>query len=316
MGAQDNKPSDLAVREVFHKEDLGALQKRLEDFGARYNFLSPVVSIEWIPDFYSISAVRVPVDTRSMKEGGEVFEVGWAKESKDKKFSLSKAPIERIAMAAGADVLQVLRTDDRTDPHYCECSALVSIPDVGTGRSRRVQGTAEIDLREGSALCEKMARENEKAYQARLARAEREGWSKKPTKSDPRVRVGEMRATIVRRCETAAILRAYRRGFGIKSHYTYDELARPFLVLRLVESGHCDDPEARKAYTQMALARMAGASDALFGYREQRPPDVVTASAIPVDPKVDRDPGSTEYLDEETGEVTPEPAGDPDGMPY
>jgi hypothetical protein len=310
MGKQSDKEnSDLAVREVFHRADLATLQKNLEDYATKYNFLSPVVSIEWIPDFYSISAVRVPVDTRPMQDGGEVFEVGWAKEDADKKFALSKAPIDRIAMAAGADIIQVQRTDDRTDPHYCECSATVSIPDVGTGRARRVQGTAEIDLRKGSALCEKLIRENEKAYERKCKKAERENWKYPPKRTDPMVRIGEMRAMLVRRCETAAILRAYRRGFGIKPHYTGAELRKPFLILRLVESGQSDDPQMRRAYQQMALARMAGAADALFGYRD-RPQEVVTATAIPSDDGVDRDNDPSQYVDPETGEVTDEPTSD------
>lgn len=292
MSNEKEKDKDLAVREVFHRPDLAKLQEQLEDYGKRYNFLSPVVSIEWIPDFFSISAVRVPVDTRVMKDGGEVFEVGYAKDESKKTFSLSKSPIDRIAMAAGADIISTTRTDDRTEPHYCEIQAIVSIPDVGTGKARRIGGTAEIDLREGSSLCQKMIREAKRAYEAKLKKTKEENWRYPPKEPDPQVRINEMRATIVRRCETAAILRAYRRGFGIKPHYSRAELDKPFLVLRLVESGQCEDPNMRRAYQQMVLARMAGAQDALFGYRDKREPGVVPATAIPADEKVDRDPGA------------------------
>jgi len=296
MSNDDRKKTDLAVREVYHAGDLERLQKDLQEYIEKFNFLSPVQVIDWIPDFYSISAVRIPVDTRVMQDGGEVYEVGYAKEKKDKTFSLAKSPIERVAMAAGADIISTVRTDDRSDPHYCEFKAIVAIPDVGTNRARRVEGDGEIDLREGSDLCQKIEREAERSYQALCRKAERENWRNKPRKKDPKIRIGEMRATIVRRCQTAAILRAYRRGFGIKQHYTYDEMQKPFLILRLVETGrvYSSDPaEARKAredYRRMALARMAGASDALFGY--QREPEVITATAIPVDETVDKDPGN------------------------
>jgi len=291
----ERESKDLTVREVFNRDRLGILQKKLEDYRSRYNFLSPVDVIESIPDYSAISAVTVPVDTRDAKVGGEVYEQGWAKEIADKKWSLAKAPIERIAMAGGADIISTTRVDDRTIPDYCEFTAVALIPDVGSGRSRRQPGTAEIDLRDGSPLCRKMIRENETSYQRLLDRAKRENWSRPPTKKDPQVRIDEMRATIVRRCETAAILRAYRRGFGIKPHYTHDDLMKPFLILRLVESSYAyteskeEALQAREDYRRMTLARMAGAQDMLFGYREQRPREVVPATAIPVEDKVERD---------------------------
>lgn len=310
---QQEPEKAIIVREVYHQGDLARLQTDLEKYAEKFNLLSSVQSIEWIPDFMSVSAVRVPVDTRTVMDGGEVYEMGWAADPKDKRFILAKQAVDRLAMAAGAEVVGTARTDDRSDPLYCEFVAHVLVPDVSTGKSKKQSRTAEIDLRDGSKLCEKLIHEAEKAYERKLAKAKEQNWKRMPEKPDTTARIREMAATIVRRCETAAILRALKSGLGCGKNYTGEDLRKPFLVLRLIETGRCDDPRMQQAYRQMALARMAGACDALFGYSGRRESNVITATAIPVDDTKHRSSAPT---DEQIAEFEdgPEPGSqDPDG---
>lgn len=296
---QSSEPKDIIVREVYHQSDLAKLQRDLEKYKQDFNLLSSVQSIEWIPDFMSVSAVRVPVDTREVRDGGEVYEMGWAKEDADKRFILAKTAVERLSIAAGAEIISTVRTDDRSDPLYCEFQAFALIPDVSTGHAKRVPRSGEIDLRPGSKLCEKLIHEAEKAYERKLEKAKRENWKKMPEPPDTEARIREMASTIVRRTETAAILRALKAGLGCGKNYTAADLKKPFLVLRLVETGRCDDPRMQMAYRQMALARMAGAQDALFGYHGKREPHVLTATALPVD----EEPRAAVPVDEQIADI-------------
>lgn len=246
--------ADLAKRSPDHMQmsDVEAANAEFRKANEGAILVSPATSVRTLPEGTEVAFSRLFVDTN--KDSGEVYDVGGGK------WGLGRVVLDKIAAQAGVtwDPVQSRRLDDGSDPHYCVYHA------VGTyrqfdGSTVQIMGTKEMDLRDGSAQVEALV----ERYQQKLDRWERDRKGYPP--KDPRSgQIREMRLHILAHAETKARLRAIR-AMGIKSSYSLQELKKPFVVARLMWTGHSEDPELRKLAFQMRAMQMTGAGLAMFG---------------------------------------------------
>jgi len=108
-----------------------------------------------------------------------------------------------------------------------------------------------------------------------------------------------MRLHILAHAESKAKLRA-TRSIGIRSSYTREELARPFVVAKLMFTGQSDDADIRRMFAAKRADAMLGGHRALYGV----PP---VPAALPAARRYVSAPpvGSTRYDDDDEVEALP-----------
>jgi hypothetical protein len=127
------------------------------------------------------------------------------------------------------------------------------------GRECIIQGTKEMDLRRDSAQVESLM----ERYHDGLAKW-KAGGERGYEPRDPTAQIREMRLHLVSHAESKARLRAIR-ALGIRTSYTVAELAKPFVVSRLMFTGHSHNPELRRMFAEMQARAMIAGSRALYG---------------------------------------------------
>jgi len=267
--------------------DLDKLAGAMQAAGQRCNLIAPIVALDHIPLFFEVSLRVVSIDPREMRDGGECYSVPGGK------LALGKSALAKLALAAGIqwDAMRSGRLDDGSDPYYVHYRAVGAWPDFDGRTVLQISGSKVLDLREGSATLEKLAAES------------KDGGEK---------RVREMRAFILEHAESKARNRAIRQALALRSSYTREDLQKPFVVPRLVETGRCDDPELRRLYYEKKLEGKGLAQRMLYGTDPAlKPGDMevieVTARAIATEPLGKQPPppvNTIEDYDQDTGEVT------------
>ena len=169
----------------------------------------------------SIRFVHIDLNTKV----GQVYEPfekkGWLR--------LTAAGLDKLAQVAGVQFVKSERTDDRTDPHFCEYQVEVKLLDID-GSWRTVIASRAVNLRDGSPEVVRMSDKE-------LARA---------------------RQNICALAESKARNRCYRPILGIQAEYTPQDLEKPFVVVRMVPD--TSDPEVKR----MLLASQLGLEKYLF----------------------------------------------------
>lgn len=205
---------------------------------AHCNVLTPFVTFSALPPQHAMIASRVEINPNPAF--GEVY--------RDELFcdedevAIAKNGLMKIAQAAGISI-DTLRTDPRTIPNYWEFKAIGTWRGID-GVPMMQTATLEYDLRDGAPRSVTMSAK-------RVVRARQYG-----------SRGAESRA-----------INALIRQFGVKQKYKLAEIAKPFVVLRVVFQPDMNDPEQRRMLAQQA---MRGTS-ALFAHM---PMDV--APALPI----------------------------------
>lgn len=164
-----------------------------------------------------VSQVRLHPD----KAAGDVYD--GLPFLKPNEVAIAKIGLRKLAEGAGMS-LETLRMDPRTLPHYWEVKAIATYRGIDGALVRR-EATKEWDLRDGSPQLK--------------------GWTPK--------QIEEARKHGLRNCEARAI-NAVIREFGIRQKYTREELAKPFVVVRVSFQPDLGDPEIKKLVTQSALS--------------------------------------------------------------
>jgi len=217
----------------------------LTEASAQFHLVSPATACGGLPEGTEVVISMVTVDCRLDQRGkpvsSDIYPVGSGK------FGLGKAPLDRIAGAAGVDWDPVLtrRLDDGRDPHYCSFQAVGYVRSFD-GSRRTITGTKEMDLRAGSPQCEALA----------ARRTDGSG--------DADKQIREMRLHILGHAESKAKLRAIR-SLGLQTSYPIEDLRRPFAVARLMFTGRSQDPELRREFARMNAEAMIGGTRALYG---------------------------------------------------
>ena len=166
--------------------------------------------------------------------------------------ALGRTPLDRLGMALGVSWLpeQSYRVDDGSDALYCCYKATGSYLHFD-GRPITISNEKQIDLRRfgwDTQVIEADARRNERS---------------------PETRLMHDRRNILSLAVTKARLRALR-DLGVRSGYTPDELARPFVVARAVFTGRSEDPVLRREFALMRAKAAMGSAAALYGPPERR----------------------------------------------
>jgi hypothetical protein len=261
----------------------------------KWNVLTPAVSMEGLSQFHQpvVEVVRLSPN----KEDGDIYPASNSDDDQKGKVRLSGKGIEKLAMAACIvwNLEHSRRTDDRSDDNYVSWQAVGGLrkPD---GMVVWMKAEYDLDL---AVIQEEM----EQQARARLQKAKASGkdWAKKKDPDDyveycinrdmPQKRKHKLKLA-----ETGARNRVIRALLGLKNEYTAAELAKPFVLARIVLQPDYNDPAVKQAVLAAYLQSTMG----VFG------PTVAT-QAQPIDiPKNDcADPDAP----------PPENGGDPDPEP-
>ena len=201
------------------------LTRTLEELEGTANVLSPVAAVNHVKPLHQVSIRVVKIDPQT-----ECYQ--------DKRFcgpnerALGGVALQKLMAAAGVQIVSKTRLDDRTDPYVCEMEIVAAMQDFD-GTWRQMIGTKALDLRDGSEEAKAMLPKE----------------------------LANQRKQIVSMAETKAMYRACRKLFSIKQKYSDMELAKPWVVPKLVAHLDLNDPEQKAAAIQDAL----GSTRALFG---------------------------------------------------
>ena len=225
---QQQRPRGSGLARIVGSVDTAAeASARLQAASERYHLVSPSTSCPDIPEGMSLAIASVVIDVEH-----DTHPVGGGK------VGLGKSALERIGAALGIswDPRSSGRTDDATDPHYC-CWQAVGVMTDFSGIQLQLIGSKEMDLRDGS--------------QAALGAASQ-------------AQLDGARLHIMAHAESKARLRAIR-SMGVRSSYEPGELAKPFVVARMMWTGRTDDPELRRTFAIMRAESMLGGMRSLYG---------------------------------------------------
>lgn len=264
--------------------------------------LSPVVRLDYIPEFHSISLRVVSVDPRPNQ--GEVY---LPDKKKFEEVALTKVALDKIAGAAGIswDPVQSRRLDDHSDPYYCHFRAVGVYRDID-GSRRTLVGEKEIDLRDGNPGIFDPTNTQNAGF--------KQGWSQR--------RLDGAREHILAICESKARNRAIRT-LGVKQKYDPRELQqKSFVVVALVLTGRSENPALEAEAKVRLLDAAIASSRQLYGPEAGAPTerDITPREAIEehhappplgqAGPGVDDDPDAAEAPQD--GEIVDD-CGCPDG---
>jgi hypothetical protein len=282
---QDNNALQKREKQaVAHRTQnpLQALHERFDE--GRFNLLLPKIHMGSLPEGTLLAVREVHIQPN---EPG-MYKVDGGKQA------LGKAQLNRIAAAAGITWVSVERTDDRKHPHYCEVTARACVTDFD-GTARESVGTKTIDMR-ADAVDGQPGPELDAMLKA-AARNNR----------DASKQIEQQRKFIAEICASKAMNRAIADVLAIRRSYEPKELAKPFIVPKLVPD--TSNPVAQN----MVLAQMTGAANALYGRPQQQPPTVVDATLDDAPEPATDEVGEQVELpdfdyDLQTGEVTEDAA--------
>lgn len=214
------------------------VNERLASACSNAHLIAPATAVGHLPEGCAIALNVVTVDTRDMREGGEVYNPGGG-------LALARSVLNRIAAAAGVswDAQLSGRLDNGSDPNYCHFRAVGWYRSFD-GTELQITGEKEMDLRDGSPQLQSM-----------LARSK---------SGDITKQLRELRLHILAHAESKAKNRAIR-SLGLKSSFSREELQKPFVAAKLVWTGQSDDPALRRLFAEGTMQRMLGGSRALFG---------------------------------------------------
>jgi hypothetical protein len=238
------KVTEIPTHPLARVEELRAAFEGLRD---RFNILCPVAQVDHLMPLHQASLRAVMIDTTvdGYGNGPEVY--------RDPRFcakdevALGKNALAKLMAAAGVQVVSKQRLDDRSDPNYCELEVALAVRDFD-GSHRQVIATKEMDLRPGAPETMKPEKDSQGNKTGRLVPYEDTA-------------LADKRRHIQSHAETKAIERGLRLLFALRQKYKLADLARPFVVPKLVPALDPNDPETKTALIHHALA----GETALFG---------------------------------------------------
>lgn len=214
--------SDVTSRPLVSVEDL---RRTFESLSGQANVVSPIAAVNHVKPLHQISLRMVVIEPETECYQDKRF-------CKDNEFALGGVGLQKLLAAAGAQIVSRTRLDDRSNPHYCEIETTLAVQDFD-GAWRQMIGTKELDLRDGSEDAKNMLPKE----------------------------LSNARKHIQSLCETKAIYRATRKLFTLRQKYTKAELARPWVVPKLVPNLDLSDPDQKAA----AIAEATAGTRGLFG---------------------------------------------------
>lgn len=242
--------------------DAGAATAKLQQAQAFGHLVSPATDVGQLPEGCTIALSAVLVDIEN-----ETYKLPGGKQG------LGKPALDKIAGAAGVswDPNHTRRMDNGRDPHYVHFKAVGTVR-LFDGMVRVITGEVEVDARAGSPQIDEIRTKAEKRAAERPNEPNDGGASQ----------ILELRKFILRHAESKAKLRAIR-SLGVRTSYSANDLAKPFIVARVMFTGQTEDPMMRQMFGQMIAASFLGGSQALYGAPVQviQAPQPIAATALP-----------------------------------
>jgi len=232
----------------------------------QFNILCPAV-IQEIPEWFSIALKVVQVDPNP--DHRQVYKATPGSDD----LSFGKVPLSNLASAAGISWSWAAsgRSDDGRDPNITRYRMVGTIVDL-SGERRTLMAEKEINLVAIQAELwrnyEKKAKTYEQYIPAEkkkrmLREDEIQEWVREKVLND----LIQMKKHALARAQTGAMERVVRDALGLKSSYTPAELAKPFVVPRLIFTPDTNDPDVKMFH----LALKSGVIEELYGKRDLRP---------------------------------------------
>lgn len=264
------KASDRTPSVITTPDEYRQAVKRWQD--ANYHVLTPIANFNGLAAQHGIIAAVVQVNPDPTS--GEVYQDKLF--CKENEVAIAKIGLSKIMQAGGISVT-TQRTDPRTIQNYWEMKATARWRGLD-GSIQEAEATHEYDLRDGSPRVR-----NFTANQILAARVHG-----------------------LRGCEARAINAAIRQ-FGIKQKYTKQELAKPFVIVRVMFQPDMGDAETRRIVTEHALR----GTTALYPHAPAPLPAIEGETIGDVDA---RPVGSSSTVASTPASSTPPQTSQPDGL--
>lgn len=227
------------------------INERLAALESQVNLVAPAMFVGELPEGFQIVSSVVRVDTRTNEkgyiEGDDLIYMGG-------KYMLSGTALKRVQSASGVSWSRAEsgRTDDRTIVNYWEYVAVGYVTDLD-GTRRRITGTYELDMREGSGQYDEIveqAKQREAKERKKNANYQGDGGA---------AAIRAKRRFGAALAETGAKNRALC-DMGFKRTQRLEDWKKPIVAVRLMFTGRTDDPELRREFSKMLAAQAIGAS--------------------------------------------------------
>lgn len=212
------------------------LTEQLRAMEQTFHVMSPTISIGQMAQGYGANLAVVQIDstlTTCDDKSGTGPDTYWSRaiHGADKnKRSLRKEGLLKLCQAAGIQwVPQHCRRLDNGKQRYFWRWQYFGLVRTHDGQYQPVQGSKELDLRDGSPDAKACVSPQQ------LAKARQNG--------------NEV-------CESKAMLRAIR-SLRVQQSFTVEELKKPFLIVRFSFTPDMEDPEIKKAVTLQAMSGIA-----------------------------------------------------------
>lgn len=221
-------------------EDVGAINDRLVEAAEICNLIAPSMTCSALTPGCVVGFDVVRLGPR------EFYDVGGGKKA------LHRIALQRLASAAGFSLnpRASRRTDDKGHPYCVQWHEEGGWMDLH-GNVLLVPGDYNLDLRDGSSQAEEVLAD---------AKADNE----RDREAKGRLNLMAKRSNILELAQSGAQDRAIRTALAIAS-YTFEEIRRPFVVVRLSYVGHDDNPVLAAENKRAIRAKMLGGISSLFG---------------------------------------------------
>ncbi|MGH9821657.1 MAG: hypothetical protein ACREDR_00140, partial [Blastocatellia bacterium] len=270
------KLEGMPERPLDRVEDWLALQQTLQD---KANVLTHRAQMNYMPPMTQIMVGATFIDPSLVKRGAcEVYQD--RSYCEEYEVALTKVGLHKLAELAGASFGLPVRMDDRRINYYWEIAVPISVITLD-GRTRFIYGYYSLDLRDGQEETLVPEWRTDQATNKRYKTGEMISLSK--TALSNKRRVGP------ELCATKASNRGIRSQLSLKHVYSFGEMAKPFVVPKIVPCPDMSDPDVKKAY----LDSLFGARNSLYGQPQLSPFEVPTLDGHEIDlsnfERVDRD---------------------------
>ena len=270
----------MAEKEPKEKEILKELEVA-KTAGA--NLLMPSTQIAGLSEFHAPVIEKVVLS--SDPKDGDVYPHSSEDDENKQKFRLTKQALMKLSVCAGIiwSVGETKRLDNRSDRNYC---AFAAVGGIKKADGQPVFFRAEYDI--DFEVVEEELRES---YEAKAKKYKKDASAKEKAdyvefcvKRD----MLQKRKHKLKLAEAGAMNRVVREILGLKNAYTKAELAKPFVMVRIVFRPDYNDKEVKKQLIQAHIQSMTGiyGKQVMDGAVQESEPIDIT----PINPEKEDDP--------------------------
>ena len=217
------------------------------------NLLMPSTQIAGLSEFHSPVVEKVLLS--SNKDDGDVYPHSGEEDGDKAKYRLTKQALMKLSVCAGIiwSVQETKRLDNRSDRNYC---AFAAVGGIKKADGQPVFFRAEYDI-DFDVIEEELRESYEgkaKKYKKDASAKEKADYVEFCVKRD----LLQKRKHKLKLAEAGAMNRVVREILGLKNAYTKAELAKPFVMVRIVFRPDYNDKEVRKQLIAAHIQSMTG----------------------------------------------------------